>query len=280
MPPRKIKEKSIISSSPIASTQEMKPVSSQERRFSSGVFVFGVLFVGAIVLAGYFYYQYSHTREVVEAKEIAGLIKKIGKVMDLPSNEVPTLATVTNKEKLDNQPFFKKAENGDKMLIYADAGRAILYRPSIEKIIDITSVTITDEEQSVTTPTEVAPVLEQKSEIIPIPTQADDSSVMEFTPDLSAMSATVALYNGSKKVGVTNTLETELIGMFENISINMKEKATRNDYVGNVIIDLSGQKTILAESLAEKIGGTVVDTPPSGETTPTDADILIIVGNK
>ncbi len=282
MPPRKPKEKS-EAALPLSTVSEISSASvPAPRRAAPATFVFGVLSLIALGLAGYFYYQYSHTKEVMEAKEIADLTKKIGKVMDLPENEVPTLATVTNKEKLDDQAFFKKAENGDKILIYVDAGRAILYRPSTGKIIDTASgITVTDgpadeASQEITS----SPVLETPEPTLAPETAQNLAPAPESVVDPLTLSATVALYNGSKKVGVTNETETTLVGTFENLSIVSKEKAVKNDYAGNMVIDLSGQKTALAEVLAEKIGGTIAPAVPAGETAPTGADILVIIGNK
>ena len=74
-------------------------------------------------------------------KEIKSLTETIGKFMELPSGEQPTLATVTDRAKLKGQEFFAKAENGDKLLVYPEAGKAILYRPSTGKIIEATNLT-------------------------------------------------------------------------------------------------------------------------------------------
>jgi len=59
----------------------------------------------------------------------------------LPIDETPALATVTDKAKLTTK-FLQKAENGDKILIYQKAGRVIIYRPSIDRIIDVGPVQI------------------------------------------------------------------------------------------------------------------------------------------
>lgn len=104
--------------------------------------VLTVLLFVAIGVAGYFYWQYRNTASVKEAKEIEDLTKEISQSFLLSENETPTLATVTDKEKLAGQPFFQKSENGDKVLIYSQSGRAVLYRPSLKKIVDITSVNI------------------------------------------------------------------------------------------------------------------------------------------
>ncbi len=69
-----------------------------------------------------------------ESKE---LIAKVGKLIVLPANEQPTTATVTDLEKLKGQPFFEKAQLGDKVLIYSQAKQAILYRPSTNQIVEL-----------------------------------------------------------------------------------------------------------------------------------------------
>jgi hypothetical protein len=75
-------------------------------------------------------------------KEVQELAEKVGKLMVVPTNETPTLATVSDASKLKNQAFFTKAQNGDKVLIYTQAKRAILYRPSTNKIIEVAPVNL------------------------------------------------------------------------------------------------------------------------------------------
>ncbi len=75
----------------------------------------------------------------MEVKEITG---RVGVLLELPSGEEPTVATIFDREKLKDQPFFARAENGDKVIIYTQAKKAILYRPKTNKIIDIAPLTI------------------------------------------------------------------------------------------------------------------------------------------
>ena len=65
------------------------------------------------------------------------LIKEIGELLILPSGETPTVATVSDKNNLQHEAFFAKAQNGDKILVYAKAKQVILYRPSVKKIVNV-----------------------------------------------------------------------------------------------------------------------------------------------
>lgn len=104
-------------------------------------------FVIFFVLLAIFYYatfQIIRTRQDSNAaaqKEIKAITGRIGKFMELPEGEVPTLATVSDREKLNGQQFFLNAENGDKVLVYPKAKKAILYRPSSGKIIEVANLT-------------------------------------------------------------------------------------------------------------------------------------------
>ena len=62
--------------------------------------------------------------------EVDLLVTNVGKLLALPDDEKPTVATITDVEKLKDQVFFKNAMNDDKVLIYTKAKKAILYRPS------------------------------------------------------------------------------------------------------------------------------------------------------
>lgn len=104
--------------------------------------------IGAVVVlmaigGGYFYWQSQkpNTPNPQVAQNDRQLIAEVGKMIDLPS-ETPTIATVTDTEKLKDQPFFQKAKNGDKVLIYANAKKAYLYSPSLKKILDVAPLNI------------------------------------------------------------------------------------------------------------------------------------------
>ena len=77
----------------------------------------------------------------------------MGKLIELPKNEKPTVATVLDKTKLVDQPVFANAENGDKVLIYQGGQYALLYRPSTNKIISIGALNIAPQAQASPSPT-------------------------------------------------------------------------------------------------------------------------------
>jgi len=70
------------------------------------------------------------------------VVSKVGSHYLLPSEE-PTVATVEDKTKLSSE-FLRAAENGDKLLLFKDAKKVILYRPSIDRIIEVGPISIAD----------------------------------------------------------------------------------------------------------------------------------------
>lgn len=73
-------------------------------------------------------------------QELDVILADIKKVMLLTDSERPSLATVTEVEKMRSQSFFKNAENGDKVLIYEQGKKALLWRPSTKMIIEVGTV--------------------------------------------------------------------------------------------------------------------------------------------
>lgn len=101
--------------------------------------------LAALVVAGYFYNELRVLKQdpqAVARQEAASLVAKVGKLVVLPEEEVPTVATVSDPEALKDQPFFSKAQAGDKVLIYAEAKRAILYSVTLNKVIDVAPLNI------------------------------------------------------------------------------------------------------------------------------------------
>ena len=99
----------------------------------------------AVGIGGYSYYKFrsetNNTKSLNKTSpEVKDLINKVSKLYLMPEGEEPTIATVTDPESLKNKSFFYLAEKGDKVLIFTKAGRAVLYRPTIDKIIEVSSI--------------------------------------------------------------------------------------------------------------------------------------------
>lgn len=69
------------------------------------------------------------------------VIQHVSEFMVLPDEE-PTVAEVTDKDQLQGQEFFDPAENGDVVLFYTKSQKAILYRPSIKKVVEVARIEI------------------------------------------------------------------------------------------------------------------------------------------
>jgi hypothetical protein len=70
------------------------------------------------------------------------IVDEIGKSIILPDDELPTVATVADPSKLSDQPFFASAQVGDQVLIYPSSKRAILWRPSVHKVVEVSNLTV------------------------------------------------------------------------------------------------------------------------------------------
>jgi hypothetical protein len=99
------------------------------------------LFVAVVILAAVafasiaIYKQLSMTdadRAVAETAKVQG---DVAKLMDLPA-ETPTVTTVSDAAGLRTQPFFSGVENGDKILIFIEAHKIVLYRPSTNRVVN------------------------------------------------------------------------------------------------------------------------------------------------
>ena len=96
--------------------------------------------------AGLYYYN-QYTQAVKRASdpkiEVKELLVKLGKLIDLPTEE-PTVATVTNADQITSQPFFAKAKNGYRVVLYTNERLAILYDDKANKIINVGTINVSD----------------------------------------------------------------------------------------------------------------------------------------
>jgi len=219
-----------------------------------------LLLAGALGAGGYFYYKYQELAKspaVQSQKDFDSTLADVGKLIELPTDEQPSVATITDVEKLrEEEPFFEKAENGDRLIAYSKALKAILYRPSTHKIIDVVPLVINQNgggSQSQEGQTPGPEVTEKK---------------------------TVAIYNGTANAGLgQQAKETIEASLADKIKVGSTLNASANTYTDTKIVDLSqdSSNAELALSLAKTFGGNV-ESLPAGETAP-QTDLLVIVGS-
>lgn len=92
--------------------------------------------------------QLSANRQEAQENEAQRLKAEVGKIIELPKDELPTVATVVDADKVRNQSFFADSENGDKVLLFAQTGKAILYRPNIKKIIEVAPINLNNQQKN------------------------------------------------------------------------------------------------------------------------------------
>lgn len=183
-------------------------------------------------------------------QEASQILTKINSFYDLPAGETPTIATVSDKTKLQGQPFFAKAENGDKVLIYTNAKKALLYRPSINKLMEVSSLALSS----------------------PAPTPS--GTPPPTTPE-TKKTVTVSIYNGTKIAGLASNTEKKLTEKYDTIKVIEKDNAIKN-YSKTVVVDINGNNADMAKNIAAFLDGSV-SSLPQGEKK-SEGEILVIMG--
>lgn len=117
----------------------------RDKRMLVAFLAVAVLVLALLGVAGVFakkYYDLRANPEQVTNAERDQLVEKVSKLYKLPEKEQPIVGEVQDINKLKDQPFFKSAANGDKILIYKEARVAIVYRPNTNKLINVGPIAI------------------------------------------------------------------------------------------------------------------------------------------
>ncbi len=128
-----------------------------------------IMMIGLLValsLGGYFYYKLHKLEEnsnTVAQKEAKDLLSQVAKIYLIPTGEEPTVATVSDPLKLRDQAFFANAQKDDKVLMFSTAGKAVLYRPSINKIIETAPFNISKKDEATPPPQKSTAPLKDKT---------------------------------------------------------------------------------------------------------------------
>jgi len=197
-----------------------------------------VLLVGLSVVATVWFVNSRQSDKSGQA-DMQLCVTKVGKLMLLPTGENPTYGTVQDISKLKGQTFFAKAQNGDEILIYEMAKLSILYRSSINKIVNVG------------------------------PLVAGNSG----SPYVNSK---IAIENGSGNNALLEKMAAAVTKAYPNAQIVKKSDAT-HAFPSSIIIDVNKTNQPLDEQIADSLGikGGVM---PLGEAAPDGTDFLIIIG--
>lgn len=101
-------------------------------------FVFGIFcLLITFLIAGFIYGGIYVARKYSSGDNYEEMLIEVGKTVELPKDEEPIWMTVTDPKKRSDQPFFTEAEVGDKVIIFSKSRKAVLYRPSEKRVIQI-----------------------------------------------------------------------------------------------------------------------------------------------
>lgn len=141
------------------------------------IFVPGILLLLVLACAAsvYLFVQLQKIKsspEVAAQDEAAEVIEKVGALIMLPTDETPTVATVSDPDMLKDQAFFANAKQGYKVLIFSKAQKAILYDPESNKIVEVAPINVKQDGAAETTnPQEpdVAGVTDENTSVETVP---------------------------------------------------------------------------------------------------------------
>jgi hypothetical protein len=200
--------------------------------------IVGGIIIVLLVAVGTLFIKYSSLKKdpATEAQvKATRIIKEVGKIYELPTNEKPTVIQVEDTNQLKDRQFFDKAQNGDFALIYTNNKLAVLYRESAHKIITA----------------------------MPVAAQA--------------AVANVAVLNGSGTDAALNSAVTKLGSLGAQAKTVNAGKA-KTAQPKTIVVDVTGSHAELAKTIAQNLSGSTQAALPSGETAPSGADIVVIVG--
>lgn len=232
--------------------------------------VLGCLVLIATFIAIFFYGKSNQTKKELELlsqqlkeSNSQDILVNVENITEVPQNEEPTVATITDINKLKSQSFFSKAKNGDKLIIYKNSNRAILYRPSNNKIIEATTVALEG--------------IDQTGNIKETNENSNDKSESE----IETKTITVAVLNSTGVPGLAGSLSKQLETEFTEFKIAIEEVGDANgSYEETFIVNKANKEALKNETdlLAQYLKARVATIPSEEDISDINADIIIYIG--
>ena len=243
----------------------------------------------AVATSIFLFYKYETTKQellsftgdadVLAVKENKELISKLAGLVDIPNEEEFKVATIKDISKLNQNPFYKNAKNNDKIVYFPISGRAILYRPSENKIIESSIVTVSN--------LGIAENSNEESEVASATAQTEALESTATNPEVTTKiqgdeKFTISIYNGTNNIpGLAARAETKIKNSEFNSKYNFEviEKTDSIlDHSQTLIINSSGVSYEVILDLIDLLSG-VESKFPTEEKAPK-GDLLIIVGSE
>jgi hypothetical protein len=121
--------------------------------------IISILIIIIIVLLGYAVYDKFFATTMPEGqlseKQIKSLVVKVSKLINVPE-ELPVVATIIKAEELMvEQKFYTGSKDGDYLIVFPTAQKAMIYRKDEDKLINVGPIIV--DQPATTTPAVNAP---------------------------------------------------------------------------------------------------------------------------
>ncbi len=110
-------------------------INKTNKRNNKLVFIFRMLVVLLVIVVLLIIYLSSRANSDSASNNKEAVLKAVSRLMVLPDETGVVVATVSDREKLTGQDFFRLSQNGDKVIVFPQAHQAVLYRPKVDKIV-------------------------------------------------------------------------------------------------------------------------------------------------
>lgn len=95
-----------------------------------------IVIAALLIVIGVLLFRYMQLRNDTAGNTDA-IIQRVAALYLVPTNETPTIAQVKDERKLQEQPFFAGAQDGDYILVYSKNKLALIYRKEVNKLVNV-----------------------------------------------------------------------------------------------------------------------------------------------
>jgi len=235
----------------------MEETTTKKKKISLKTILRVVVVLGLMGFATWSFFKYQKAQETVDklsnpeaqqeaiAKEREQILAKVSKLMILPDDEEPTIATVTDANVLSQyQPFFRNASDGDKVILYVQSGKSIIYSEEENIIVNVGTISV----------------------------QGNNAAQLDTENPLK-----VEVRRGGASKERVDFLAEQLR---KAVDVTGIVPAASEDYQGPVIVALTEDPARLeqAQIFAANLGVQLTEELPEGEAY-SDVEVVVIVGN-